>query len=188
MRRLLQVLPVGVLGLTLLAPGALASTPSNTTFADVIASSRLVVLAGIVHRPGGGITLQVERFLKGVAPAQLAFVPLAATPPFDGWSRAVIAFANPATDDFRAPTIAWHVASDGAIDPEHFQRYRGLPLTLTAMLRYFDSPPTDSAPVPGPTKTPDDAPLLVVFVAAAGLLFGLHRFRGPHRVSSAHTD
>ncbi len=34
----------------------------------------------------------------------------------------------------------------------------------------------------GPTTTtPGNTPILVVFVAAAGLLFGLHRFRGPHR-------
>ena len=67
-------------------------------------------------------------------------------------------------------------------DLGQYQRYRGLPLTLTAMLHCFHSPPTDSAPVPGPTTTtPDDTPILVVFVAAAGLLSGLHRFRGPHR-------
>lgn len=166
-----------------LAPAAVANSPSTTAFADVVARSRLVVLAEIDHRPDGGYTVHVERVFKGTARAELVYPPIAATALFDGWSRAVIAFANPATDDFRAPTIAWHVGSDGSIDPEGFQRYPGLPLTLAAMLRYFEAPATDTAPtvVPGSTGAHDAAPGVLVLVALAGLWLGsrLHRQRAP---------
>ena len=126
-------------------PVAHAASPSQTTFADIVAESKLIVLAEIHERADGGFTFTVEQVLKGRAGNQLAYPPLAATPPFQGWTRAVIAFADPSTDDFRAPTIAWHVASDGTIDPERFQRYPGLPATLSAMLAYFALPATDMA-------------------------------------------
>ena len=126
------------------------STPFHTTFADIVGGSKLVVLAAIVERPDGGFTFHVEQVLKGSAPPELVYPPLGPTPPLEGWSRAIIAFADPATDDFRAPTVAWHVTSDGTIDPEHYQRWPGLPLTLAAMLRYFNLPSTDAAGLAGP--------------------------------------
>src|ERR1700730_9302838 len=50
---------------TLVAPPVSASTPSHTTFADVVAGSKLVVLARIHIRSDGGVHLVIERVLKG---------------------------------------------------------------------------------------------------------------------------
>ena len=169
-----------VLLIAAVAAPAAASTPDKTTFAGVIAASKLIVLVEIDDQANGGVSLKVERVFKGVAPAQLVYPALLTTPPFAGWARAVIAFADPATDDFRAPTIAWHVASDGAIDPENFQRYPGLPLTLAAMLEYFGAPATSTAPAPDPAAPgPSDAPLgVAVFAIAAFLLYRARWFGG----------
>src|ERR1700687_2332762 len=108
---------------------------------------RLIVLVAIRQRADGGFTFDVERVLKGSAPRQLVYPPVAATPPLGSWRRAVIAFADPATDDYRAPTIAWHVTLDGRIDPERYQQYAGLPMTLAAVLDWFGLPATDTRPV-----------------------------------------
>ena len=181
-RRLIPVLagPL-ILCSVLVAPTLAASTPSRTTFADVIAGSRLVVLAQIHVRTDGGLLFTVERVLKGDATArQLSYPPLGAAPPIDHWSEAVIAFAHPETDDFRAPTIAWHVAANGTIDPEGFQQYPGLPATLAAMLRYFGAPATDTssgATMSSASSGRETASVFFVGLAGlAGLALGLSRF------------
>jgi hypothetical protein len=178
MRRTVTGLAIGILAAISLAGPANAATPSKTTFAEVIAHSKLVVYAHIVDRPDGGLTFEVIRVLKGASPAVLVFPPIGTAAPMAGWSRAVVAFAVPANDDFRAPTIAWHVAGNGAIDPEHYQRYPGLPLRLNAMLAYFGAPATSTAPQVAPSSSPaGQAPLLaVVFVGAAWLAFRSRRF------------
>jgi hypothetical protein len=161
------------------APTFAAGTSPRPTFADVIAGSRLVVLARIHVRTDGGLRFRVERVLKGHAGRELSYPPLGPTPPVAGWSEAVIAFADPRTDDFRAPTIAWHVAQDGVIDPERFQRYPGLPATLDAMLRYFGAPATNmwGATVgPVPPAGSLGGLFLVGLAGLAGLALGHRRF------------
>jgi hypothetical protein len=176
MRRLLYGLAIGLMAAAALAAPTVASTPSTTTFADVIARSKLVIFAQVVDRPDGGFTFEVIQVLKGSASARLVYPSINTAPPLAGWSRAVIAFANPANDDFRAPTIAWHVASNGAIDPEHDQRYPGLPLTLGAMLAYFGSPQTSTAPSDLPTPTNEMPVLAAVFLVAAWATYRSSRF------------
>ncbi len=103
--------------LTAAAPTTANSGPSTTTFADVVARSRLVVLADVVRRPAGGITLDVARVLKGRAGRVLRFAPTLQSAVQPGWARAVVAFTDPTTLDFRAQTIAWHVTAAGVVDP-----------------------------------------------------------------------
>lgn len=134
------------------APG-IANTPPHTTFADVVARSELVVLVTVHHQRGHGYTLDVEEVLKGHAAGELRFPSVDIGSPIDDWPRAVIAFSDPSVLDFRAPTIAWHVAPDGTIDPERYQQYPGVPQTLDAMLAWFEataSPDTRSASTPAP--------------------------------------
>jgi len=177
-RRTGTAFAIGLLAAVALAGPANAATPSNTTFADVIAGSKLVIYAHIVERPDGGFTFDVIRLLKGATPTELVYPPINTAAPMAGWTRAVVAFADPRNDDFRAPTIAWHVASNGAIDPEHDQRYPGLPLTLNAMLAYFGAPATSTDP-PAEALSPSyDVPLLaIVFVGASLVVFRSSRFR-----------
>ena len=174
MRPLLRGAIASALIMLVLAPAAVANSPSHTTFANVVAGSKLIVLAKVEHRSDGAYTFHVERVLKGTAPAELVYPPLLETPPLGTWSRVVIAFAHPENDDFRAPTIAWHVARDGSIDPEGFQRYPGLPMTLAAMLRYFELPATDTAPVVvlGSTGMHDATPGVLIAAALVGLWLG----------------
>lgn len=178
MRRAVTGLAIGILAAIALAGPANAATPSKTTFADVIARSKLVVYAQIIDRPDGGFTFEVIRRLKGASPAVLAYPPINTAAPMAGWERAIVAFATPANDDFRAPTIAWHVAANGAIDPEHYQQYPGLPLTLSAMLAYFGAPETSTAAAVAPSSSPasDELLLAVAFAGAAWLAFRSRRF------------
>lgn len=115
------------------------------TFADVVHRSALVVLVTIHPTLGGGVVLDVERVLKGQAPSTLSYADITLAPPIGGWARAVIAFKDPSTIDFRAPTTAWHIAPDGRVDPEGYQSAMGLPPTLDAMLVYFGVPASGPA-------------------------------------------
>ena len=103
---------------------------------------KLIVVARVTIGPAGGIVLDVERTLKGNAVKRLAFAPTD-TSALGKWNRAIVAFTDPTTIDFRAPTIAWHVADDGTIDPEGFQQFPGLPTTLDAMLVAFGQDVTE---------------------------------------------
>ena len=146
--------------LTLPANALAGSSQSPETFAAVVAGMQLIVVADVAGSPDSGVTYTVETFLKGSGPRELQFpAPDLQSAVQTGWTRVVVAFSNPTTDDFRAPTIAWHVGSDGAIDPEGYQQYVGLPRNLPAMLAFFgvsspagpSTPPTVSA---GPMATP----------------------------------
>ncbi len=180
---------------------AAVSSPGLQSFDQLIGGMKLVVLAQIGGSETQGYRYTVERVLKGSAGSVLTFPPDLQAAVQPGWSEAVIAFADPTTDDFRAPTVAWHVAADGIIDPEKFQQYPGLPPTLTAMLAYFGqsaspsasasasapaSPPaasvqpsTEAAPAPSPvTPVPSAGPspilwgaLIVLLVVAAAIGF-----------------
>ncbi len=155
-------------------PVAADQGPSAQTFSEIVNQAKLIVVAMIDIGPDGGVTLDVERVLKGTPVARLVFPPTDIGPPLDDWKRAIVAFTNPTTIDFRAPTIAWHVADDGTIDPEGFQQYPGLPRTLEATLVAFgqDAIESASAPVgvllPTPqAPRPEDPPALPVVIAGA---------------------
>jgi hypothetical protein len=158
-------------------PVAADGAPAQT-FAQIVGKAKVVV-ARIDIGPDGGVTLDVERVLKGPAVARLVFPPTDIGPPLEGWKRAVVAFTDPATIDFRAPTIAWHVAYDGTIDPEGYQQYPGLPRTLDAMLLAFgqDAIESASAPVAALPTTraprPDDPPAALPVVVAGATATGL---------------
>jgi hypothetical protein len=160
-------------------PVAADSGASEQTFAQIVREAKLVVVARIDIGPDGGVTLDVERVLKGTAGARLVFPPTDIGPPLDDWKRAVVAFTDPATIDFRAPTIAWHVADDGTIDPEGFQQYPGLPRTLDAMLLAFGQDATEPASAPGaalpspPAPRPGDPPAALPVVIAGAAAIGL---------------
>jgi hypothetical protein len=113
------------------------------TFAEIVDQAQVIVLARVSIGPAGGIVLDVERTLKGNPVGRLAFAPTDIAP-LNNWDRAIVAFTDPTTIDFRTPTIAWHVADDGTIDPEGFQQFPGLPTTLDAMLVAFGQDPNDS--------------------------------------------
>ena len=129
------------------------------TFDAVVARARLIVVARIGAAADGGIVLDVERTLRGRSADRLVFPATDAAPPLETWHRAVVAFTDPTTIDFRAPTIAWHVAPDGTIDPEGFQPYVGLPPTLDAMLAAFGQAPLDpgASPAGAPAISPAPA-------------------------------
>jgi hypothetical protein len=135
-------------------PAAADHGGNPLTFDGVVGQSRLIVVARISFGPDGSMILDVERVLKGVSPARLTYPSTAEAPPLEGWQRAVVAFHDPVTIDFRAPTIAWHVADDGTIDPEGFQQHPGLPRTLDAMVRAFGLDPTEGSPVADPPAQP----------------------------------
>ena len=184
--------------------GGLAVVPTATansgtgleSFDQLIASMKLVVLARISGSPSQGYTYAIEHVLKGSAGPVLVLPPDLEAAVQPGWTEAVVAFSDPTTDDFRTPTIAWHVGSDGTIDPEKYQQYPNLPSTLGAMLAYFGVAAASSGSVPAPTlasapasglapaPTTSGPPvvllgiLLAVAVVAAGLgLVGLRRRR-----------
>ena len=159
------------------APAAADSGPSSTTFADIVAASRLVVLADITQRRDGGLDLEVERVLKGHAAATLRFpeTPQAAVQP--GWGRAVVAFSDPTEIDFRAPTFAWHVEASGALDPERYQQYPGTPQTLAALLAWFGLPATDTRPAAEPPESPDWRPPILALAGLASLAWALRHSR-----------
>jgi hypothetical protein len=138
----------GVVAGSLAGPVFADQGPSAQTFAQIVGEAKLVVVARIDIGPDGGVTLDVERVLKGTAAERLVFPPTDIGPPLDDWKRAIVAFTDPATIDFRAPTIAWHIADDGTIDPEGFQQHPGLPRTLDAMLLAFGQDAIESASVP----------------------------------------
>jgi MYXO-CTERM domain-containing protein len=168
-----------VLAGSLAGPVAADSGPAARTFAQIVGEAKLIVVARIDIGPDGGVTLDVERVLKGTAGARLVFPPTDIAPPLEDWKRAVVAFTDPATIDFRAPTIAWHVADDGTIDPEGYQRYPGLPRTLDSMLVACgqDAIESDAAPVAAPLATqaplPDDPPPALPVVIAGAAAIGL---------------
>jgi hypothetical protein len=92
----------------------------------------------------------------------------------------VIAFHDPITIDFRAPTIAWHVADDGAIDPEGFQQLPGLPPTLDAMVAAFGQDATEpavasvAATTSSPSPSGDDPwPTIIVIVLVSGCVLAV---------------
>jgi hypothetical protein len=164
---------------SLAGPVAADSGPAARSFAEIVGEAKLIVFARIGIGPDGGVTLDVDRALKGTAVVRLVFPPTDIGPPLDDWKRAVVAFTDPATIDFRAPTIAWHVADDGTIDPEGFQQYPGLPRTLDAMLVAFGQDATESAsapvaalptpPAPRPGDPPAALPVVIAGAAAIGL-------------------
>ena len=176
---------VSVTAIACVAAGSIAGPvaadqgPSAQTFSEIVNQAKLIVVAMIDMGPDGGVTLHVERVLKGTAVARLVFPPTDIGPPLDDWKRAVVAFTDPATIDFRAPTIAWHVADDGTIDPEGFQQYPGLPRKLDSMLAAFGQDAIESAsePVaalltpqaPRPDDPPAALPVVIVGAAATGL-------------------
>jgi hypothetical protein len=167
-------LSLGLL-LAMTGPASADSGPQPRVFVNVVRASRLIVLVTIHHRSDGGYTFDVERVLKGSAGAQLVFAPTLQAAVDPGWARAVIAFSDPTQLDFRTPTIAWHVAPDGRIDPEGYQQFIGLPPTLDAMIRYFDTlGMSDKGPM---TPAPPPASMwplaaLVGTVVGLGLLAG----------------
>jgi hypothetical protein len=129
------------------------SRPSHETFDQLVERSSLIVVATIHRRSDGGLTLGVETVLKGAAAPELSFPPTDIAPPIETWLRAVIAFSHASTIDFRAPTVAWHVAADGRIDPERFQPFAGLPPTLDAMLAAFGARASASGASPSGVDT-----------------------------------
>ena len=160
---LLAILTALMLPATALA----ASSQSPRTFAEVVAGMQLIVVADVDGSPEAGVTYTVETVLKGSGPPELQFAaPDLQSAVQPGWTRVVIAFSNPTTDDFRAPTIAWHVAADGAIDPEGYQQYVGLPGTLPAMLSFFGLP-SSTGPSAPPTASTGPSPTPAVTVAPA---------------------
>jgi hypothetical protein len=116
------------------------SAPSTETFDDLVSKSTLVVVASVTVRADQGVVLDVERVLKGASARHIVFEPPTMAPVLDDGGRAVIAFRDQSTIDFRAPTYAWIVGPNGAIDPRGLQRYPGLPATLDAMLTWFHVP------------------------------------------------
>lgn len=162
------------------APIAANSGPSSTTFADIVASSRLIVLADITERRDGGLDLSVERVLKGRAATVLHFPETAQAAVQPGWKRAVVAFSDPKEIDFRAPTIAWHVAGSGALDPERYQQYPGTPQTLAALLAWFGLPATDTPPAARPEGGLDWRPVVLALAGLASLAWAL-RYSRPSR-------
>ena len=134
---------LSVLLLFVASPVRAASGPSPGSFEQLISGMQLIVVAKVSGSPSTGFTYSVERVLKGgSAPSPMVLPPDAQAAVQSGWQEVVIAFADPSTDDFRAPTVAWHVAGDGTIDPERYQQYPGLPPTLEAMLAYFGINPS----------------------------------------------
>ena len=159
------------------APVRASSSQPPTTFADVVSQSKLIVLVAIRHPSAGGWIFTVEEVFKGEAPPTMTFPPLDTAPPLDGWARAVIAFHDPTSLDFRVPTYAWHVTADGRLDPERFQQVPGVPQTLGELEGYFGLPATDTSPDSGgpPVTTWLGAFLLVGGIAA----FARARVTGP---------
>ena len=146
-----------VVGVAVGQPIRAAGSGAAETFAEEVDRSALIVLATIHPTATGGVVLDVERVLKGQAPSTLTFADITLAPPIGGWARAVIAFRDASTIDFRAPTIAWHIAPDGRVDPEGYQAAVGLPPTLDAMLAYF------GVPAPGPaSSSSSSSPSLLV--------------------------
>ena len=150
--------------LTTLAAGTFAmdamatSSQRPETFEHLVSSMKLVIVAHVSGNPETGFRYAVDQVLKGPATSSLRFGPDPQAAVQPGWTLAVVAFTDPTTDDFRAPTIAWHVGSGGAIDPEGYQRYQGLPPTLDAMLAYFRVTPSATPDGASATPSPSAAP------------------------------
>jgi hypothetical protein len=145
LRLSLAVASTMILALVLASPLTAASSQQPVTFAQRVAEAKLIALVSVSGDSNSGFVLTVEKVLKGQASAQLVYPgPQLITALEPGWTEVVIAFDDPVTLDFRAGTIAWHVASDGRIDPEGYQQFPGLPPTLTAMLAYFAPPATST--------------------------------------------
>lgn len=173
-------------GLAVAPATAADSGPGLQSFDQLIASMKLVVLARISGSTSQGYTYAIEHVLKGSAGPTLVLPPDLQAAVQPGWTEAVIAFSDPTTDDFRTPTIAWHVGSDGTIDPEKFQQYPNLPPTLGAMLAYFGVSTASSGSVvaptpgsrlasslaPGPTTSGPPVVLLLGILLAIAVLAG----------------
>jgi hypothetical protein len=146
---------VGVLVFTSASGASAASSQAPETFDQLIAGMSLVVVASVSGSASEGYTYTIEHVLKGTVGPTLRLPSDEQSAVQPGWTEVVIAFTDPATDDFRAPTVAWHVAADGTIDPERYAQYPGLPPTLDAMLAAFGlagSPSPSVAPGPSPTS------------------------------------
>ncbi|MEO5966474.1 MAG: hypothetical protein ABIR11_13495 [Candidatus Limnocylindrales bacterium] len=121
-----------------LAPPALAdSGPDQGTFDQLVDRSSLVVVAMVHLAPDGAITLDIRQVLHGGSAPVTTFAPPTFAPVLVDGGVAVIAFTDPASIDFRTPTIAWQVSADGYIDPDRLQQVQGLPPTLAAMYTRF---------------------------------------------------
>jgi hypothetical protein len=155
-------------------PAAADHGGQRPTLADIVAQSQLIVVARVsVDRDG--ITLDVERVLKGDPVEALVFPPTDQKPPLDGWKRAVFAFTDQTTLDTRAPTMAWNVADDGILDPEGFQPTDGLPATLDELIAAFGQGPVEPAValgLPLAAPQPDDNPS-AIFAALIAVGIGL---------------
>ncbi len=184
--------------LTVAAPVARAdSSAQPQTFVALIGSMRLVILARVSGSPDTGFRYEIEQVFKGLLAApELDFSPDPQAAVQPGWAEAVIAFSDPQTDDFRAPTVAWHVGPDGTIDPEGYQQLPGLPATLGAMRDFFGAaeptssalssaagvaaspvvsatPPAESSPAEPTTPGPIGAALLLAALLLAVLTLGV---------------
>jgi hypothetical protein len=135
-----------------------ASSQEPETFDHLIAGMQLVIVAQVTGSETLGYTYSVEHVLKGSSGPTLRLPPDLQAAVEPGWTEVVIAFSDPSTDDFRAPTIAWHVAADGTIDPEGYQQYPGLPHTLDAMLAAFQTTPSSPASEAPTVAVPPTSP------------------------------
>lgn len=163
-RRALASVSAGIgLLLAFATATAAVSGTSDRSFAGIVRSSRLVILATVHQAADGGYSLDIERVFKGQASGRLTYPPSPTDALQPGWKQAVVAFSRPDTLDFRTPTIAWHVGEDGTIDPEGYGRVPGLPATLDAMIAYFADLPSSNAGQPSSS----------VPLSAIGLVFVL---------------
>lgn len=186
-----STLVAGVLGALIVLAGTPAvragSGQAPETFAQLVAGMRLVIVARVSGSAGLGYTYTIERVLKGSVGPVLRLPPDAQAAVEPGWTEVVIAFSDPSTDDFRAPTIAWHVGTDSTIDPEGYQRYPGLPATLDAMLAAFgltsssagpaSPPPNGASPAGSGTPSPVPALALGLLLATSAVALWVRMLR-----------
>lgn len=168
-----------LLGLVVALPVEATGPGTQQSFAERVAEAKLVALVRVQGTPATGFVLTVDRIFKGQAGPRLVYPPpqpITALEP--GWTRVVIAFDNPTELDFRAGNIVWHVAPDGQIDPEGFQRFPGLPPTLAAMIAYFGVPETSTDPRNNPAGPHWPGVVLVIALSYVGGMLAFRRFLG----------
>jgi hypothetical protein len=153
---------------------------ADDTFAGLVSRCRLIVLADVEHLGDGALVLDVTESFKGIVGAELRYTdePQAAVQP--EWTRAIVAFSDPSTLDFRAPTVAWHVVDDGTVDPEGWQQYAGVPPTLADWEATFGVGPGGAvasaaapSPVAGTAGDSAERDPAQVAVLAAALVIGV---------------
>jgi hypothetical protein len=167
-----------MLAATLLAATA-APVAADSSFSSLIRGCPLVVLADVTVNADGGVVLHVEQVLKGHAGSVLRF-PKSSSAVEPGWARAVVAFFNPSTIA-RGVTFVWHVTASGAVDPERYAQFPGMPQTLAAMLAWFgEAPATDTQRAAGAIPGPDWRLALLALAGLAGFV-GAVRYRRPSR-------